>query len=174
MGFEPAEARVQRPRIREARPPEQPHDVVHRLRRGPGIAGGPAVADQEPDVAHDAVPDLAEAGQVDEQPFLEQERQRIVDIGRFSEAPQLLNQPRHLRCGLEEFGRRPKRLVTSALKAMFLAMSSSVVCITDRYLPWPLTYCSDSFGWCIFSLAMMLVAEAVHTKGFGLLLGLAT
>jgi hypothetical protein len=39
------------------------------------------VADQEADVADDAVTDLAKAGEVDEEPLLEQRGKRAVNVG---------------------------------------------------------------------------------------------
>jgi hypothetical protein len=45
------------------------------------MARGVPLADQKPEVADDAVADLAEPRQIDEQALLEERRQRTVEIG---------------------------------------------------------------------------------------------
>ena len=45
------------------------------------VSSRPAFADEKPDVPDDAVADLAESRQVDEQPLLKERRQRAVQIG---------------------------------------------------------------------------------------------
>jgi len=61
-----------------------------------------AVAHQKSAVANDAVTDLAEARQEDEQPLLEKRGNGTLDISRFGEVPKLLDDLRRIRSRHEE------------------------------------------------------------------------
>jgi hypothetical protein len=65
-------------------------------------------------VTNDAVSDLAEPRQMNEQALLEQRGQRVVQIARLREAPELLDEAGCTRRGTEKFGSTPKRDRTSA------------------------------------------------------------
>lgn len=60
------------------------------------------MADEKSDVADDAVADLAESRQMDEQPFLEERRQRAVEVRRLRKLPEFLEQARYGICGAEK------------------------------------------------------------------------
>src|SRR5580693_6360956 len=67
-----------------------------------------AVAHQKSAVANDAVAGLAEAGQEDEQPLLEERRNGTIEISRLGEVPKLLDDLRRIRGRHEEIGYEPK------------------------------------------------------------------
>ena len=69
-----------------------------------GVSGRPALTDEKANMPDDAVADLAESREVDEQPLLEQRRQRAVQVGRLCKLPQFLDQPRRRISGTEEIG----------------------------------------------------------------------
>jgi hypothetical protein len=53
-------------------------------------------------MACNAISDLAETREVDKKPFFEERRDGILDITRFCELPQLLDDFRGIGCGGEE------------------------------------------------------------------------
>jgi len=62
------------------------------------------LADEKADVPDNAVADLAESREMDEQPLLEQRRQRAVQVGGLRKLPQFLRKPRRGISGTEEIG----------------------------------------------------------------------
>ena len=62
------------------------------------------MADEKADVPDNAVADLAESREVDEQSLLEQRRQRAVQVGGLRKLPQFLRKPRRGISGTEEIG----------------------------------------------------------------------
>ena len=95
--------------IRERRalgegPPQHLDHLLDGLESRVGVSGRPALADEKADVADDAVADLAESREMDEEPLLEQRRQRAVQVRRLGKLPELLDQPRRRVSGTEEIG----------------------------------------------------------------------
>ena len=86
------------------RPFQQREGLFDRVRCSGRIAARPALADEKSHVAHDAVPNLTEPRQVDEQALLEERRQGVVEVTGLGKAPQLLNQFRRRGGCAEEVG----------------------------------------------------------------------
>ncbi len=78
--LEPLEYLRERRTLRQG-PPQQLQDLLDRLRRRIGVSGRPALADEKADVPDDAVADLTKSRKMDEEPLLEQGRQRVVEVG---------------------------------------------------------------------------------------------
>ena len=85
-------------------PPQQLDHLLDRLGSGVGVSGRPALADEKADVPDDAVADLAESREMDEEPLLEQRRQWAVQVRRLRKLPEFLDQPRRRVSGTEEIG----------------------------------------------------------------------
>ena len=85
-------------------PPQHLDHLLDRLGCRVGVSGRPALADEKADVPDDAVADLAESREMDEEPLLEQRRQRAVQVGRLRKLPEFLDQPRRRISGTEEIG----------------------------------------------------------------------
>jgi hypothetical protein len=77
-------------------------DLLDRVGLRSGISGWPPLTDEKAHVPDDAVADLAESRQMDEQALLEQRRERTVQVGRLRELPELLDQSRRGVGGTEE------------------------------------------------------------------------
>ncbi len=86
------------------RPPQHLDHLVDGLGFRAGVSGGTALADQKADVPDDAVADLAEPREMNEEPFLEQRRQRAVEVRGPGKLPELLDQARGRFSGTEEIG----------------------------------------------------------------------
>src|ERR1700748_2735031 len=71
------------------RPADESHDFLDRLRSAQPIACRSPEPDEETGMAGDAVADLAETGQVDEQSLLEERRKRGVGGNEFAESPEV-------------------------------------------------------------------------------------
>jgi hypothetical protein len=69
-----------------------------------GVSGRPALADEKADVTDDAVADLAEPREMDEEALLEQRRKRAIQVSRLRKLPEFLEQPRRRFGGTEEIG----------------------------------------------------------------------
>ena len=87
---------------------QEPDGLLDGLRRRRRVAGRVTVSHQESAVARDAVADLAEAGEIDEEPLLEERRNRIVEIGGLGEIPKPFDQLRRIRRRHEEVGHQAK------------------------------------------------------------------
>ena len=85
-------------------PPQHLDHLLDSLGSRVGVSGRPALADEKADVPDDAVADLAESREMDEEPLLEQRRQRAVQVGRLRKLPEFLDQPRRRISGTEEIG----------------------------------------------------------------------
>ena len=85
-------------------PPQHLDHLVDSLGCRVGVSGWPALADEKADVPDNAVADLAESREMDEEPLLEQRRQRAVQVGRLRKLPEFLGQPRRRISGTEEIG----------------------------------------------------------------------
>ena len=86
------------------RPPQHLDHLLDSLGSRVGVSGRPALANEKADVPDDAVADLAESREMDEEPLLEQRRQRAVQVGRLRKLPELLDQPRRRIGGTKEIG----------------------------------------------------------------------
>jgi hypothetical protein len=74
-------------------------------------------ANEKADVADDAVADFAESGEMNEEPLLEQRRQRAVQVGRLGKLPEFLDQPRRGIGGTEEIGEDAEAILDFAPEA---------------------------------------------------------
>jgi hypothetical protein len=81
-------------------------------------AGRPALADEKADVPHDAVADLTESREMDEEPLLEQRRQRAVQVGRLRKFPELLDQSGRRIRGTEKVGENAEPIGNLAPETM--------------------------------------------------------
>ena len=86
------------------RPPQHLDHLVDGLWYRVGVSCRPALTDEKADVPDNAVTDLAESREMDEQPLLEQGRQRAVQVGRLRKLPQFLDKPWRGISGTEEIG----------------------------------------------------------------------
>ena len=93
------------PALAQGRPPQERGHLLDGFGSRVGVSGRPDLADEKANMPDDAVADLAESREVDEQPLLEQRRQRAVQVRRLRELPQLLDQPRRRFRGTEEIGK---------------------------------------------------------------------
>src|SRR6185436_19166991 len=80
----------------------QCNDFLDGLRLCPCVASGPFFTDEKSDMTNDAVADLAEPRQMNEQALFEQRGERVVQITRLREAPELLDEAGCTRRGTEE------------------------------------------------------------------------
>ena len=85
-------------------PPQQLDHLLDRLGCRVGISSRSALADEKTDMADDAVADLAESREVDEEPLFEQRGQRAVQVSRLRKLPEFLDQSRRGISGTEEIG----------------------------------------------------------------------
>jgi len=104
------------PTLRE-RPPQHLDHLLDGLGFRVGVSGRPAVANEKADVADDAVADFAESGEMNEEPLLEQRRQRAVQVGRLGKLPEFLDQPRRGIGGTEEIGEDAEAILDFAPEA---------------------------------------------------------
>ena len=70
---------------------------------------------------HDAVANLAKPGEIDEQPFLEERGERVVEVARFGEIPQFSTSSGASGADEKKLGTSPNRLATSRCKAVCLS-----------------------------------------------------
>ena len=87
------------------------------LRPRVGVAGRPALADEKADVPDDAVADLAESREMDEETLLEKRGQRAVQIRGLRKLPEFLGQPRCRISGTEEIGEDTETICDLTLEA---------------------------------------------------------
>src|ERR1700727_661724 len=88
--------------------PQPRQHFVDRLWQALCVTRGTAQTYQEPKMSGDTVPDLAEKGQINKQPLLQQRRQRIVQVRELSESPQILCNLRIVRREAEEVWQNAK------------------------------------------------------------------
>ena len=83
----------------------------------------------------DAVADLAESREMDEEPLLEQRRQRAVQVGRLRKLPEFLDQPRRRIGGTEEIGEDAETILDFAPEAKRARLAVALVhCVTQRLI----------------------------------------
>jgi hypothetical protein len=105
------------------RPPQHLDHLLDCLGSRVGVSGRPALADEKADVPDDAVADLAESREMDEEPLLEHRRQRAVQVGRLRKLPQLLDETWRCISGTKEIREDAKTirdLATEAKSARWL------------------------------------------------------
>src|SRR6185436_1719397 len=103
-------------RTRGEGPAQHLDHLLDGLRPGVCVAGRPALTDEKADVPDDAVADLAEAREMDEEALLEERGQWAVEIGGPGKLPEFLDQPWCRICGAEEVGEDPETICDLALE----------------------------------------------------------
>ena len=103
---------------------------ARRSRDRVGVSRRSALADEKADVPDDAVADLAESREMDEQPLLEQRRQRAVQVRRLANFQSSSASPGAASAEQKKLGRTPKRSVTSRLKRSMCVCSCADSLIT--------------------------------------------
>ena len=111
------------------RPPQHLDHLLDGLGSRVGVSGRPALANEKADVPDDAVADFAESREMDEEPLLEQRRQRAVQVGRLRKLPEFLDQPRRRISGTKEIRKDAETirdLAPEAKRARWLLRQFSV------------------------------------------------
>ena len=99
------------------RPPQHLDHLLDGLGHRVGVSGRPALADEKADVPDDAVADLAESREMDEQPLLEQATAAGCPGRPTSQTSRVPpTSPGAASAEQKKLGRTPKRSVTSRLK----------------------------------------------------------
>jgi hypothetical protein len=97
---------------------DQPDHLFYSLRRTLPVARWPPQTDQKSDVPGDAVADVAKPGEVDEQPLLEQRRQRVVEVAELGEPPQVPRDIGRLAREAKEVGQHTEAVPDIALERL--------------------------------------------------------
>ena len=123
------------------RPPQHLDHLLDSLGSRVGVSSRPALAEQKADVPDDAVADLAESRQMNEESLLEQRRQRAVEVGRLRKLPEFLDQPRRRISGTKEIGEdaetiddlTPETKRARLLLGQFMRHSTPHLCGVDPF-----------------------------------------
>ena len=116
------------------------------------------MADQEADVADDAVTDLAKSGQMDEETLLEQRGQRAVKVGRLCKIPETIDQSGRGCRGAEEVRKHSQPFGDQALQFRSLIRRSA------NFELWCTTTACGAIGF-LCLLFYLLIGKQRSTPG---------